>query len=309
MVEYFIFIFAIGALVLGADWVVEESEKIATHFNISEFIIGATLVALGTSLPEMSASMFASGAGKGEMAVGNVIGSNIMNIALVLGIVFTISKKELIPKRDIFAKDSAWGLIPLVAFILVVFDGVITRFEGLLLIGFMLAYILFLVNNDDKIDEVVDDAIDKKFEWKKTSLLLFGGFIMLVVGAKFVVSSASSIALSWGVSEWVIGLILIALGTSLPELAVSLKAAKKGNGDMIMGGIIGSSVANITIVLGSAALVNPIMIVVEKSLFDIVALISISVMFVFLTANRLYNKSAGISLLLVLSIVIAHSFS
>ena len=309
MWDYVIFVVAMVVLIKGADFVIDESERIALHYNISHFVIGATLVALGTSLPEMAASMMASSAGKSEMAVGNVIGSNIINIALVLGVVFLMAK-EIMPSRDIFAKDSAWGLFPVMIFIIVSFDGIISRFEGLMFILLMGAYVLFLVNNDDEVNEEVHEKLVKeKFNWSKSLIYLVGGFVLVIVGAHFTIESATGIARSFGVSEWIIGLLLVAFGTSLPELTVSLAAAKKGNSDMIIGNIIGSNVANFTVVLGAAALVSPMTVDVSKNAFDIVAVLVVSIMLVFLTANKLYNKSAGLVLLIMMALVLEHSFT
>ncbi len=305
--DYIIFVISMAVLIKGADFVIDESERVALHYNISHFVIGATLVALGTSLPEMAASMMASAAGKGDIAVSNIIGSNIINISLVLGLVFLLSK-NMTPSRDIFAKDSAWGLFPVMTFILISFDGIISRFEGLMFILMMGAYLLFLINNDDALDSEIDEGLGKeKFDWKRTGLYLGAGFVMVIVGANFTIESATGIAKSFGVSEWIIGLLLIAFGTSLPELMVSISAAKKGNSDMIIGNIIGSNVANFTVALGGAALVNPIMIDLSKNAFDIVAVLIISIMLVFISANKLYNKSAGLVLLIMMALVIEHS--
>ena len=305
--DYIVFLISMAVLIKGADFVIEESERVALHYHISHFVIGATLVALGTSLPEMAASMMASGAGKGALAVSNIIGSNIINIALVLGLVFLIAK-NVMPTRDLFAKDSAWGLFPVMTFILMSFDGVISRFEGLMFIMMMGAYLLFLVNNDDEITSEIDEDIAKeKFDYKRTALFLAAGFVMVIVGAHFTVESATGIAKSFGVSEWVIGLLLVAFGTSLPELMVSIAAARKGNSDMIIGNIIGSNVANFTVALGGAALVHPLTIDLSKNAFDIVAVLIISVMLVFITANKLYNKSAGLVLLIMMALVLGQS--
>jgi cation:H+ antiporter len=306
--DYIIFAVAMYALTKGADFVIEESEKIALHYNISNFVIGATLVALGTSLPEMAASMMASYSGSNEMAVANVVGSNIINIALVLGVVFVLSK-NLMPQRDIFAKDGAWGLFPVLTFIVMVIDGSISRFEGFLLLLMMGAYLLFLINNDDEIDSEVDeDLVKEKFDWKNSSIYLLAGFVLVIVGASFAVDSASNIARVFGVSEWIIGLLLVAFGTSLPELMVSISAAKKGNADMVIGGIIGSNVSNFTVVLGSAALINPLSVDLSKNAFDIIAVLVVAVMLVFITANKLYTRSAGVVLLIMMALVLEHSF-
>ena len=296
-----------AVLIKGADLVIKESERIALHFNISEFVIGATLVAIGTSLPEMAASIAASYNHKSEMAVANVLGSVTINITLVLGVVFLISK-NINPKRDIFAKDSTWALIPIFIFILVAFDGVITRFEGVLFLVLMGGYLLFLSQESTLLTEEIDEDIKKeKFSWFKSIAILIVGFVCIIGGADYSIESASNIARMFGVSEWLIGLFLIAFGTSLPELMVSIVAALNKKGDMSIGNIIGSNAANFTMVLGSAALVNPLSVDVHKYLFDIIVTLIVSISLVFITANRLYNKSAGIALITLFAIFVYNS--
>ena len=310
-VDLVIFVVSMYALTKGADFIIDESQKIALHFNISGFVIGATLVAFGTSLPEMASSMMAAYSGKNEMAVANVVGSNIINIALVLGIVFVMAKK-IVTDRDIFAKDGAWGIFPVMVFIIMVIDGSISRFEGFLLLVMMVAYLIFLINNDGELTDEIDideDEVKKSFDYKSSAILLLVGFVLVIVGANFAVDSASNIAKSLGVSDWVIGLLLVAFGTSLPELMVSISAAKKGQGDMVLGGIIGSNVSNFTAVLGSSALINPLSIDLAKNSFDISSLLIVTIMLVFITANKLYTRSAGIVLLIVMALVIEHSLS
>ena len=307
--EYIIFLVSMAALIKGADFVIEEAEKIAFHYNISSFIIGATIVALGTSLPEMAASVFASAHSKSDLAVSNVIGSNIFNIALVLGVVFFIAKK-MEPIRDMFADDSSWALFPILIFLVVGFDGEISRFEGFIYILMMGAYVMFLFNNasDVLIGEVDEELKKEPFDWKSTAMLLGGGFVLVIAGANFAIQSASQIARNFGVSEWIIGLLLVALGTSLPELVVSIRAAKKKNADMIIGNIIGSNVANFTMVLGAAAMVNPLKVDFNENAFDIMTALILTVMLVFVTANKLYNRSTGIVFLLMLILVLNNSF-
>jgi len=307
--DFLIFFVSMLGLIYGADFIINESERIATHFKIPHFIIGATLVAFGTSLPEMAASITASAANKSDMAVSNVIGSVVFNITLVLGIVFIISSK-IRPKRDLFAKDSAWALFPLLIFLLMSYDNTISRVEGVLFITLMAAYVLFLVVDAKELLAMDSHDHDKEaFGWAKSLLPLIIGFVMVVVGATFTIESASSIAREFGVSEWMIGLFLISFGTSLPELVVSLAAARKGNADMSIGNIIGSNVANFTMVLGSAALVNPLSIDTVANQFDIFVTIVATLMLLFITANRLYNRSAGIALLIVLFLFINNSAS
>ena len=217
--DFVIFIVAMGVLIWGADLIIEQSERIALRFNISEFIIGATLIALGTSLPEMAASIAASYNSRAEIAVANVIGSNILNITLVLACVFLIAK-NINPNRDFFAKDSTWALVPVLIFILMIIDGVISRFDAMLLLLLMGAYLMFLLQDaKDMPEEDLHIPDNATFSWSKVIPMILAGFIMIVVGAHFTVESASTIAKSFGISEWVIGILMISLGTSLPELA------------------------------------------------------------------------------------------
>ncbi len=300
--DYIIFIVAMAALIKGADFIIKEAEKIALHFGISEFVIGATLIAFGTSLPEMAASVAASFHHKSDLAVSNVIGSVTLNITLVLGLVFLIAK-EIKPTRDIFGKDSAWALFPIFIFLLMSYDGMITRAEGILFLLIMAGYLLFLSNEPALVTEEIDEELAKeKFNWPPTLALLAVGFILVIYGADYAVQSASNIARSLGVSEWVIGLFLVAFGTSLPELVVSVVAAINKKADMSIGNIIGSNVANFSVVLGSAAVVRPLGVDLHAYGFDILAAFVASVMLVFITATKLYNKSAGIALLVTLAV-------
>ncbi len=304
--DILIFIVSMGALIYGADFIIEESERIALHFDISPFVIGATLIALGTSLPEMAVSMSASFKGSGDIAVANVIGSTIFNISLVLGAVFLIAK-SIQPKRDLFAKDSSWSLFPILVFILMSIDGQLSRLDGVLFLILMGAYLLFLIQSN-QMEEIDEDLVKEKFKWGKTLALLSVGFLLVVGGADFAIDSAGNIAREFGVSEWIIGLFLVAFGTSLPELVVSIQAARNNNADMAIGAIIGSNVANFTMVLGLSSIVNPLNVDLNTNFFDITAALIVSVMLVFITANKLYNKSAGLVMMTVLALVISNSF-
>ncbi|AXH15414.1 calcium/sodium antiporter [Malaciobacter mytili] len=305
--DILIFIISMSALIYGADFIIQQSEKIALHYNISHFVIGATLVAIGTSLPEMAVSMSASLKGSGDIAVANVIGSTIFNISLVLGCVFLIAKK-ISPNRDLFAKDSAWSLFPILIFILMAIDGKLNAIDGVLFLFLMAGYLLFLIGSN-QIDEVDEELAKEKFQWTKTLVLLIVGFLFVVVGADFAIESASNIARNFGISEWVIGLFLVAFGTSLPELTISIKSALKNNADLAIGNIIGSNVANFTVVLGLSSILNDLNVNLRENIFDISAAVIVSVMLVFITANKLYNKSAGIALLVILGLVIQNSLA
>lgn len=253
----------------------------------------------------MAVSMSASAKGSADIAVANVIGSTIFNISLVLGLVFLLAK-NIEPKRDLFAKDSAWSIFPILIFILMGIDGRISMFDGILFICMMGAYLLFLINSNS-IEQSDEDLSKDKFNWIKTLVLLLIGFIFVIVGANFAIDSAGNIARGFGISEWIIGLFLVAFGTSLPELIISVKSAINNNADLAIGNIIGSNVANFTMVLGLSSIINPLNVDFNSYLFDISAAFIVSLMLVFITANKLYNKSAGIALLVVLGLVIQNS--
>ena len=306
--DFVIFIAAMSALIYGADFIIKESERIALHFNISHFVIGATLVAFGTSLPEMAASMMAAGQGKSDMAVANVVGSVIFNITMVLGIVFMIAK-TMKPERNLFALDSAWVVVPLVIFFIMIQDGVIGRVDGILYLLLMASYLFFLFTSskEDLEGEIDEDLGKEKFNWSRTIPLLLIGFALTIGGANFVIESGTNIARDFGVSEWIIGLFLISLGTSLPELVVSLVAVKKGNAEMSIGNIIGSNVANFSMVLGAASLVNPLTVNLVAAKFDMLIMIGASATLLFILANKLYNKAGGIFLLIILALFIQNS--
>ena len=306
--DFGIFIAAMAALIYGADFIIKESERIALHFNISHFVIGATLVAFGTSLPEMAASMMAAGQGKSDMAVANVVGSVIFNITMVLGIVFMIAK-TMHPKRNLFALDSAWVIVPLVLFFIMIQDGVIGRVDGALFLLLMVSYLLFLFTSakEDLEGEIDEDLATEKFNWSRTIPLLVIGFALTIGGAHFVVESGTNIARNFGISEWIIGIFLISLGTSLPELVVSLVAVKKGNAEMSIGNIIGSNVANFSMVLGAASLVNPLTVDLLATKFDMLIMVAASITLLFILANKLYNKAGGIFLLVILALFIQNS--
>ncbi len=306
ILDIVIFTVAMAALVKGADYVIDEAEKIALHFKIPSFIIGATVVALGTSLPEMVASIIASYKHHSDLAVSNVIGSNIINLALVLGVVFIIGKK-LVPKRDIFKEDSAWALFPILAFLLIAYDGVVSRFEGVIYLFMMAAYLMFLKNNAQDMLEIDEEDEKEKFDFVKTGGFLLIGFVLVIAGADFAVDSASNIARTFGISEWVIGLLLVSFGTSLPELVVSVQAARRNDADMAIGNVIGSNIANFTVVMGASALVNPLTINLQATMFDILTALLLTVMLVFVAVNKLYNRSTGIVFLLFLLLMINHS--
>lgn len=185
-------------------------------------------------------------------------------------------------------------------------DGTLGLVDGILFLCLMAGYLLFLINSN-QVEEVDIELAKEPFAWTKTALLLIAGFVLTIGGADFAVQSASNIAREFGISEWIIGLFLVAFGTSLPELMISVKSAMNNNADLAIGNIIGSNVANFTMVLGLSSIVNPLNVNLSTNFFDVTAALIVSLMLVFITANKLYNKSAGIALMVVLALVIQNS--
>jgi len=307
-VDFVIFTLAMGALILGADFIVNQSEALALKFNIPQFVIGATLIAFGTSFPEMASSIIANFDDKPDIAISNIIGSNIFNISLVLATIFIISKKNRIEK-DLFAKDATWVLVSVMLFILMSIDGFIGKLDAILLIIIMVTYIMFQLNGSKELNIKRLNKLDinKDFSWIKSVGLLIIGFFFIISGAHFVIESASAIANSFGISEWIIGIILISFGTSLPELAVSISAVIKGKTDMAIGNIIGSNLANTTMVLGLAGLVKDIPISLKDNIFDILTMLVATIMIIWITANKIYSRPIGITLLIILTLFLSET--
>jgi cation:H+ antiporter len=310
-VDFVIFILAMGSLITGADLIVNQSERVAIHFNVSEFVIGATVIAIGTSLPEIATSVMASFNNKPEIAITNAIGSNIFNITLVLALLFILTK-NIKPHRDFFAKDTTWALVPVMLFIIMSIDGKISKFDATLLLVLMFAYIRFLLNDapDMENEDIENIKKENRFLWIKTILLFIVGFILVVIGAHFTVESASGIATGFGISDRVITIIMISFGTSLPELAISISASIKGKVDMAIGNIIGSNLANLTLVIGLSALVKelPIDLTIKNVIFDVSIMTVATIMLVYITANKLYNRPAGISLMILLALFLEGTY-
>ncbi|UCE74868.1 MAG: calcium/sodium antiporter [Methanomassiliicoccales archaeon] len=254
-----ILIVGLAILIKGSDFFVESAAFMARHFGVSELIIGLTLVSMGTSLPELGASVYASYNGQGGIAVGNVVGSNIANIALVLGVCLLF--KQISVKRKMLKRDGLIMLGVSLLFTLFVFGGV-ARWEGLILMALFTIYIVILYkqNKDEKETVKLDwssrPVVKKESSVAKEIAKLVIGCIGVFVGSKLLVDSASDIATQLSISETVIGSTLIAFGTSLPELAVSMTAILKKHVDISIGNIIGSNIFNILWVIGIAALIN-----------------------------------------------------
>ena len=241
-------------LYFGAEWIIKGGVSISNKFGISKLVIGLTVVAFGTSLPELLVSLIAVFENSPSLAIGNVVGSNIANVGLVLGIsalIFPISINYAPIRRDLFIYLCSCAL-----FILFVFDGRISRFEGGFLFIGLLFYLVVCIKNPT--DDQSDGENKLEFSMFKSAVYVLAGIFALSFGANFFVDGAIYLARFFGISEVVIGMSVVALGTSLPELATSAMAAFKKQSSISVGNIVGSNIFNILSILGITALFRPI---------------------------------------------------
>jgi len=293
-------------LIKGADWFVDGASKIADKFGIPQLVIGLTIVAMGTSAPEAAVSITSALQGSAGITIGNVVGSNIMNVLVILGLTSVITaipvqkstvKYELPFLIGITAMLSAMGLIkgnPAQA------DGVITRIEGVVLWVFMLIYLFYLLQmakkGEGSLEEVESSGKDDKM-WKLLLLVVIGA-AMIVLGSNVTVDAATELAKMFGMSERFIGLTIVAFGTSLPELVTSVTAAKKGKADIAVGNIVGSNVFNILFVVGTTALITPVAYSVNFLVDSIVSLAAVIFLWICVVKDKKLGRIGGAIMLL-----------
>lgn len=251
----------LALLYVGAEGLVRGSAQLALRLGLSPLVIGLTVVAFGTSSPELVVSVKAALAGNGDISFGNVVGSNICNIALILGLASVLRPMKV--NLQLLRLDVPIMIGVSVLLTLLLLDGGLNRFEGFFLFAGIIGYttISYVVATRDRINLVADDTeyAPKPLHsiWRDLALVVIG-LLALVFGADFLVKGAVSIARFFGISEAVIGLTIVAVGTSLPELATSVVAAIKGEGDIAVGNVVGSNIFNILAILGLASLIRPI---------------------------------------------------
>ena len=291
-----ILLLAIGffMLVKGADWFVDGSAGIAKKLGIPQLVIGLTIVAMGTSAPEAAVSINASLKANSGIAIGNVVGSNILNILVILGISALLSTIA-IQKSTMCCEMPYMIFVTVVLIVLGMTGSYVTRMEGVILwILFLiyLAYLFHLAKQGTEEDTMEDRSTGKLL------LFMIGGGIIVVWGSDITVDSATAIAQMIGLSERFIGLTIVALGTSLPELVTSVVAAKKGNADIAIGNIVGSNIFNILFVIGTAALIAPV-IYDPAFLFDgIIAVLAGVLLWVSVLKTKSLRKPWGIVFLI-----------
>jgi cation:H+ antiporter len=271
-------------LIKGADFFVDGSSAVAKILKVPTLIIGLTIVAMGTSLPELSVSITASMAGSNALAVSNVIGSNIFNLIVVLGASALMA--PLYVSKDVLKKDFPFSVACAVLLLILGYiEMELRRYDGLIFLALFVGFIVYQILSAQKARKAAlaaGDAEDDDDEIKNIPLWLaciyiVGGAVAVKFGGDFVVNSAKYIAAFFGLSENLIGLTIVALGTSLPELVTSVVAARKNQLDMAVGNVVGSNVFNILMILGVAATVSPVTFIMEN-IIDIIVLLGFSLL-------------------------------
>lgn len=245
-------IFSITMLWKGAEWLVLSASRIAHHFGISDLVIGLTVVAIGTSAPEFAVTISAAIANKANISVGNVVGSNIFNLGFILGGAAAI--KAIVTTPKVVWRDGIFLISVTLLLFLFLRDLTVSKWEGIFLITLLISYIAFLFWKREKLEEEIPDGAA---DWKDFFILLFG-IACVVTGGHFLVEAASNVARIFGISEWAIGVTIVAAGTSAPEMATTLAAAFKNRHGIAIGTLIGSDLFNLLGVLGLAATIKPL---------------------------------------------------
>ncbi|WP_343348452.1 calcium/sodium antiporter [Terrisporobacter petrolearius] len=297
---YIILLIGFLFLIKGADFFVEGSSSIAKKFNIPSLIIGLTIVAFGTSAPEAAVSITAAIRGQNEMAIANVVGSNIFNILFVVGVTAMI--KPIYVQKSTILKEFPFLLLSSIVLVILAYDvwfqgyseNILTRADGLIFIALFIIFIYYLIDMAINSNDETNEENYKIMPLSKSILLSIGGLLGIIIGGNFVVNSASDIAMSLGMSENLVGLTIVAVGTSLPELATSIVAAKKGESDIAIGNAVGSNIFNILFVLGVSSCISNVPVQAEAFTDMFVMIVSTIIVYVLAISNRKINKVEGI---------------
>lgn len=292
MLVYIFFIIGFIFLIKGADFLVDGAASIARRLNISDLVIGLTVVAFGTSTPELSVNIIASFKGNSDIAIGNVVGSNIANVFLILGVSSIIYPLAV-------TKGTVWKEIPLsllAAIVLFVtandqlLDGSqvsdLTRIDGLVFLSFFIIFIYYTASIAKRIEGMEEHVPAKQYGWLQSFLYIILGLIGLTLGGRWIVDGAVTFATQFGMSESLIGLTIVAVGTSLPELATSAVAAYKRNAEIAVGNVVGSNIFNIFFVLGISAIIKPLPFQMKNNLDIGVVILSSLLLFLFMLTGK-----------------------
>ncbi|SDY32778.1 cation:H+ antiporter [Evansella caseinilytica] len=305
---YLLLIIGFALLIKGADWFVDGSSSIARLLRISPIMIGLTIVAFGTGAPEATVSIIAALEGSPEVTLANVVGSNILNISLIVGVTALISPLKV--ESSTIRKEIPFTFLAGIVLLVLISDiylqyadaNIITRSDGLIFLMFfsIFMYYIFEAARKSRDKTYEENVLLEKSEgtWGKNILLTVGGIVAIVAGGYFVVENSTSIALKFGMSETLVGLTIVAIGSSLPELVTSVVAAVKKQSEIALGNIVGSSIFNILFVLGASSLITPLE-VNNKVFFDVYVMIGFTIiLFIFAITKCRVSKLEGIALTL-----------
>lgn len=296
------------ALIKGADYFVEGSASVARFFKVPGVIIGLTIVAMGTSAPELAVSISAGLSGSNEIAVSNVVGSNIFNLLMVLGVCAVMKPlpvDEGIKKRDYPIALAATLLVIVLGGNLVLSGrcadihdsvaaaGTLFRWNGLILVGVFVLYLIYTIYVAKK-NRVEEEKEEEPISLGKSIFFIVFGLAAIIIGGQMVVNSARALALAWGMSETLVGLTIVAIGTSLPELVTSIVASSKGQNGMAIGNVVGSNIFNLLLILGVSGSLHPIGITVA-SFVDLGILLGVSLIaYAFVCTGKKINRTEGV---------------
>ncbi len=271
-------------LTVGAEFLVRGSSRLAAAAGISPLVIGLTIVAYGTSTPELAVSVKSAWAGQPDIALGNVVGSNICNVLLILGVcgmIYPLKVHAQLVRLDVPLMIVTALMVPVLGY-----NGVLGRVDGVILVSGLIVYNVFIIRKSRQESKRAQDEFAEEYAAPKVisaryiainATVLAAGLVMLVFGARMFVNAAVTLAQAYGVSELVIGLTIVAVGTSLPEVATSVVATIRGDRDIAIGNVVGSNIFNVLSVLGCTALIKPIHVSEQAMAFDIPIMIAISV--------------------------------
>lgn len=312
--DYILLVIGFFLLIKGADIFVEGAAAISKKLGIPSVIVGLTIVSLGTSAPELAVSAISAIKGNNEIAVGNVLGSNIFNTLMVLGV--TVMIMTLVIKKSAIKRDFLMNIFVTTVFLFLTFNGLlfgkanyISRVDGIILLVGCVLYIGYLVwsvksgkvSSEDVVEEVAVEV--SEISVPKSIFRLLIGIAGIVLGGQVVVDSATAIATAWGMSDKLVGLTIVAMGTSLPELVTSVVAALKGEEDIALGNILGSNIFNILLIIGVSATISPIL-VSSNLIFDFIFLIAVTLLigamiFTSKKEEKAFGKKEGLILILL----------
>lgn len=298
MMMYLLLLIGFVLLIKGADLFVDGSSSIAGILKVPSVIIGLTIVAMGTSAPEAAVSINAGLAGNSDISLGNIVGSNIFNLLVVIGTCALIFPAE--SNKDILKRDLWWNIGSTVLLFLLVLNGGISRIEGFILLGIFIFYLGLMLKSalENRVEETPQNLLPL---WKSILFVIIG-LAAVVFGGDMVVDNASLIAKAWGMSDTLVGLTIVAIGTSLPELATSITASKKGDSGIALGNAVGSCLFNILFILGMASSLTPINVVPEL-MIDTIILIAVTIL-IFIVAKTEQKTSRTEGIICVLSYII-----